>query len=169
MNPGMNRYPNNYFPPQNYPNQSYDYATGHGTDINPRPDESKTSQQPIGAHPSSTPCDKNSKDMTSSIGVQSQPLHQNNLTGVPSYTAEPNRQNSATPAPRSGSGVNPVHSPRLNQSELSKEDEREKEDQVEKDKEDKSDDEILTKDEEKDCKSSPSGKEDPGIPYDWVY
>lgn len=169
QNSGMNRYPNNYFPPQNYPNQSYDYATGHGTDINPRSDESKTSQQPIGTHPPSAPCDKNSKDMTSSIGVQSQPLHQNNLTGVSSYTAEPSRQSSATPAPRSGPGVNPVHSPRLNQSELSKEDEREKEDQVEKDKEDKSDDEILTKDEEKDCKSSPSGKEDPGIPYDWVY
>ncbi|XP_011062591.1 PREDICTED: uncharacterized protein LOC105150903 isoform X2 [Acromyrmex echinatior] len=168
MNPGMNRYPNNYFPSQNYPNQSYDYATGHGTDINSRPDESKTSQQPIGTHPPNTPCDKSSKDMTSNIGVQSQPLHQNNLTGAASYTAEPNRQSSATPAPRSGPGVNPAHSPRLNQSELTKEDEREKEDQVEKDKEDKSDDEILTKDEEKDCKSSPSSKEDPGIPYDWA-
>lgn len=167
MNPGMNRYPNNYFPPQNYPNQSYDY--GHGTDINPRPDESKASQQSIGAHPPSAPCDKSSKEMTtSSIGVQSQPLHQNNLTGVSNYTAELNRQSSATPAPRSGPGVNPAHSPRLNQSELSKEDEREKEDQ-EVIKEDKSDDEILTKDEEKDSKSSPSGKEDPGIPYDWVY
>jgi len=167
INPSMNRYSNNYFPPQNYSNQ-YDYATGHGTDMNSRPDESKTSQQPISAHPSGAPSDK-SKDMTSSIGVQSQPLHQNNLTGAPNYTAEPNRQSSATPAPRSGPGINPVHSPRLNQSELTKEDEREKEDQVEKDKEDKSDDEILTKDEEKDCKSSPSGKDDPGIPYDWVY
>lgn len=166
MNPGMNRYPNNYFPPQNYPNQSYDYATG--TDMNSRSDDSKTSQQSIGTHPPGA-CDKNSKDMTSSIGVQSQPMHQNNLTGTPSYTTEPNRQSSATPAPRSGPGINPAHSPRLNQNELSKEDEREKEDQVEKDKEDKSDDEILTKDEEKDCKSSPSVKEDPGIPYDWVY
>ncbi|KAL6259656.1 hypothetical protein P5V15_009572 [Pogonomyrmex californicus] len=166
MNPGMNRYPNNYFPPQNYPNQ-YDYATGHGTDMNPRPDESKTSQQ-SGTHPPGAPCEKSSKDMTSSIGVQSQPLHQNNLTGASNYT-EPSRQSSATPAPRSGSGINPVHSPRLNQNESSKEDEREKEDQLEKDKEDKSDDEILTKDEEKDfSKSSPSGKEDPGIPYDWA-
>ncbi|XP_011880428.1 PREDICTED: uncharacterized protein LOC105568957 isoform X1 [Vollenhovia emeryi] len=169
INPSMSRYPNNYFPPQNYPNQSYDYATtGHGTDMNPRPDESKTSQQPIGAHPPSAPCDKSSKDMTSSIGVQSQPLHQNNLSGVPSYNAEPNCQSSATPAPRTAPGVNSTHSPRLNQSELGKEDEREKEDQVDKDKEDKSDDEILAKDEEKDCKSSPSGKDDPGIPYDWA-
>lgn len=167
MNSGMNRYPNNYFPTQNYSNQSYDYATGHDTDMNSRSEESKTLQQPISAHPSGTPCDKSNKDMTSNIGVQSQPLHQNNLAGPPSYIAESNRQSSATPAPRSG--VNPVHSPRLNQSEVTKEDEREKEDQPEKDKEDKSDEEILAKDEEKDCKSSPIGKEDPGIPYDWVY
>lgn len=168
MNSNVNRYQNNYFPPQNYSNQSYDYATtGHGTDMNSRPDESKNSQQ-SGTHPSGTSCEKNNKDMTSSIGVQSQPIHQNNLTGAPSYTAESNRQNSATPAPRSQQGINSTHSPRLNQSEMSKEDEREKEDQQDKDKEDKSDDEILAKDEEKDCKSSPIGKDDPGIPYDWV-
>ncbi|RLU23909.1 hypothetical protein DMN91_004117 [Ooceraea biroi] len=166
--PGVNRYQNNYFPPQNYPNQSYNYSTGHGSDMNARPDESKPSQQP-GAHPPSAPlCDK-SKDMTSSIGVQSQPMHQSNLTGAPNYAAsESNRQSTATPAPRPGQGINSAHSPRLNQSELSKEDEREKEDSLEKEKEDKSDDEILTKDEEKDCKSSPSAKEDPGIPYDWA-
>jgi hypothetical protein len=166
--PGVNRYQNNYFPPQNYPNQSYDYSTTHGSDMNARSsDESKTSQP--GAHPPNTPlCDK-SKDMTSSIGVQSQPMHQSNLSGAPNYVAPESNRQSTTPAPRPGQVINSAHSPRLNQSELSKEDEREKEDLLEKDKEDKSDDEILTKDEEKDCKSSPSGKEDPGIPYDWVY
>jgi hypothetical protein len=163
INPSVNRYQNNYFPPQNYPNQSYEYATGHSSDISARPDETKTSQQPGGS------CDKSGKDMTSSVGVQSQPMHQNNITGAPNYNADPNRQNSAaTSVPRLGQGMNSVHSPRLNQGELSKEDEREKEDQLEKDKEEKSDDDILTKDEEKDCKSSPNGKEDPGIPYDWV-
>lgn len=169
MNPGMNRYQNNYFPPQNYPNQSYtDYATSHGSDMNQRPEESKGSQQ-AGPHPPSVaPCEKSNKDMTSSIGVQSQPMHQSNLTGTPGYNAEPNRQTSATPIPRSVQAINSAHSPRLNQIELSKEDEREKEEQLEKDKEEKSDDEILTKDEEKDCKSSPCSKEDPGIPYDWV-
>lgn len=170
MNPSVNRYQNNYFPPQNYPNQqSYtEYATSHGSDMSQRPDESKGPQQ-AGAHPPSVaPCDKSNKDMTSSIGVQSQPMHQSNLTGAPGYNTEPNRQTSATPIPRSVQAINSAHSPRLNQTELSKEDEREKEEQLEKDKEEKSDDEILTKDEEKDCKSSPCGKEDPGIPYDWV-
>lgn len=167
MNPGVNRYQNNYFPPQNYPNQSYDYAN-HNSDMSSRPDESaKTATQQSGTH--SSPCDKNNKDMTSSIGVQSQPMHPSNFSGTPNYITESNRQSSATPAPKQpGQGINSVNSPRLNQSELVKEDEREKEDQLEKDKEDKSDDEILTKDEEKDCKSSPMGKEDPGIPYDWV-
>ncbi|KAM0735425.1 Helicase ARIP4 [Formica fusca] len=166
MNPGVNRYQNNYFSPQNYPNQSYDYAN-HSSDMNPRPDESAKPSQQSGAHP--PPCDKSNKDMTSSIGVQSQPMHSNNFSGALNYPAESNRQSSATPAPRqSGQGINSANSPRLNQSELLKEDEREKEDQLEKDKEDKSDDEILTKDEEKDCKSSPIGKEDPGIPYDWA-
>jgi len=167
--PGVNRYQNNYFPPQNYPNQSYDYSTTHGSDMNARSSEESKTSQP-GAHPPSVPalCDK-SKDMTSSIGVQSQPMHQSNLSGAPNYVAPESNRQSTTPAPRSGQAINSAHSPRLNQSELSKEDEREKEDLLEKDKEDKSDDEILTKDEEKDCKSSPSGKEDPGIPYDWVY
>lgn len=169
MNPAVNRYQNNYFPPPNYSNQSYtDYTTGHGPDMNTRSDESKATQQPSAHPPNVAPCDKNSKDMTSSIGVQSQPMHQSNLTGASGYTAESNRQTSATPVPRSAQAINSAHSPRLNQNELSKEDEKEKEEQLEKDKEDKSDDEILTKDEEKDCKSSPGGKEDPGIPYDWV-
>lgn len=161
INSNVNRYQNNYFSPQNYPNQSYEYATDHSSDMNTRPDETKTSKQP------GMSCDKNSKNMTSSIGVQSQPMRQNTITGTSNYNADLNRQNS-TPAPRSGQGINSVHSPRLNQGELSKEDEREKEDQLEKDKEEKSDDDILTKDEEKDCKNSPNGKEDPGIPYDWV-
>lgn len=168
INPGVNRYQNNYFPPQNYPNQSY--ADYHGSSMNPQPDESKTgAQQPVAHPPSIAPCDKSGKDMTSSIGVQSQPMHQSNLAVAPGYNAEPNHQTAATPIPRTVQAINSAHSPRLNQSELSREDEREKEEQLEKDKEEKSDDEILTKDEEKDCKSSPGGKEDPGIPYDWVY
>lgn len=164
INPGANRYQNTYFPPQNYSNQSYNYSGRHSSDMNPRPDESKISQ----SNTQNTPCDKSSKDMTTSIGVQSQSLHQSNLTGTLTYVGDQNRQTSATPIPRSVQAINPAHSPRLNHTDLLKEDEKDKEDRLEKEKEEKSDDEILTKDEEKDCKSSPGGKEDPGIPYDWV-
>ncbi|KAG7212730.1 hypothetical protein KM043_012997 [Ampulex compressa] len=166
VNPNVNRYQNNYFPPQNYSNQSYDYTNNHNSEMSSRTEESKAAQ------PTSTPhvqnaasSDKSNKEMTSSIGVQSQPMHQNNLSTVTNYGSE---SNCPTPINRSMQGLNSSHSPRLNQNEISKEEEREKEDSLEKDKEDKSDEEILTKDEEKDCKSSPCGKEDPGIPYDWA-
>ncbi|XP_017875350.1 uncharacterized protein LOC108622159 isoform X2 [Ceratina calcarata] len=167
VNPNMNRYQSNYFPPQNYQNQSYNYNNNnHNMDINARTEDSKVPQPTTHAQSSaSSEKNKNNKEMTSSIGVQSQPIHQNNLSSSSGYSSESNCQ---TPVPRSMQTLNSVHSPRLNQNDLVKEEEKDKEDLLDKEKEDKSDDEILTKDEEKDCKSSPGAKEDPGIPYDWA-
>ncbi|XP_054001381.1 uncharacterized protein LOC128888506 isoform X3 [Hylaeus anthracinus] len=164
VNPNVNRYQNNYFPSQNYQNQSYDYSNNHNSDVNSRSDESKP-QQSISHIQNSGPCDKSNKEMTASVGVQSQPIHQSNVSTSSNYSSESSCQ---TPVSRSVQSLSSSHSPRLNQSDLVKEDEREKEDLLDKDKEDKSDDEILTKDEEKDCKSFSGGKEDPGIPYDWA-
>ncbi|XP_017791428.1 PREDICTED: uncharacterized protein LOC108573482 [Habropoda laboriosa] len=165
VNPNVNRYQNNYFPSQNYQNQSYDYSNNHNSDINTRSDESKSQQPSTHIQNSGSEKTKGNKEMTSSVGVQSQTIHQNNLSTSSGYSSESNCQ---TPVSRSVQSHNSLHSPRLNQSDLVKEDEKDKEDLLDKDKEDKSDDEILTKDEEKDCKSFPSGKEDPGIPYDWA-
>lgn len=166
VNPNVNRYQSNYFPSQNYQNQSYDYSNNHTSDINTRSDDSKSQQSASHIQNSvSSEKNKNNKEMTASVGVQSQPIHQNNLSSNSSYTSESNCQ---TPVSRSVQSLNSLHSPRLNQNDLTKEEEKDKEDILDKDKEDKSDDEILTKEEEKDCKSSPGGKEDPGIPYDWV-
>ncbi|XP_015432278.1 PREDICTED: uncharacterized protein LOC107188495 isoform X2 [Dufourea novaeangliae] len=164
VNPNVNRYQNNYFPSQNYQNQFNDYSNNHSSDANSRTDDSKP-QQPVSNIPNSGSCDKNGKEMTSSVGVQSQPIHQSNVSTSSNYSSESGCQ---TPVSRSVQSLGSSHSPRLNQTDLVKEEDREKEDLLDKDKEDKSDDEILTKDEEKDCKSSPGGKEDPGIPYDWA-
>ncbi|CAL7951520.1 unnamed protein product [Xylocopa violacea] len=167
VNPNVNRYQSNYFPSQNYQTQSYDYSNNHNSDINTRPEDSKPQQSTTHIQSSgSSDKSKNNKETTSSsVGVQSQPVHQTNLSTSSGYSSESNCQ---TPIPRSVQNINSLHSPRLNQNDLIKEDEKDKEDLLEKDKEDKSDDEILTKDEEKDCKSSPGAKEDPGIPYDWA-
>nr|XP_033325111.1 uncharacterized protein LOC117219783 isoform X2 [Megalopta genalis] len=164
VNPNVNRYQNNYFPPQNYQNQFNDYGNNHNSDVNSRTDSSKPPQS-ANHNQNSGSCDKNSKEMTSSIGVQSQPIHQSSVSTSSNYSSESSCQ---TTISRSVQSIGSSHSPRLNQTDLVKEDEREKDDLLDKDKEDKSDDEILTKDEEKDCKSSPGGKEDPGIPYDWA-
>lgn len=166
VNPNVNRYQSNYFPSQNYQNQSYDYSNNHNSDINTRSEDSKSQQTTHIQSSGSSEKNKNNKEMTSSVGVQSQPIHQNSSSSTSSgYGSESNCQTSVS---RSVQNLNSLHSPRLNQNDLVKEDEKEKEDLLDKDKEEKSDDEILTKDEEKDCKSSPGGKEDPGIPYDWV-
>ncbi|XP_012170626.2 uncharacterized protein LOC100644222 isoform X1 [Bombus terrestris] len=167
VNPNVNRYQSNYFPSQNYQNQSYDYSNNHNSDINTRSEDSKPQQTTTHIQSSgSSEKNKNNKEMTSSVGVQSQPIHQNSSSSTSSgYGSESNCQTSVS---RSVQNLNSLHSPRLNQNDLVKEDEKEKEDLLDKDKEEKSDDEILTKDEEKDCKSSPGGKEDPGIPYDWA-
>ncbi|OAD61895.1 Helicase ARIP4 [Eufriesea mexicana] len=166
VNPNVNRYQSNYFPSQNYQSQSYDYSNNHNSDINTRSEDSKSQQSTTHIQSSgSSEKNKNNKEMTSSVGVQSQPIHQNNLSTSSGYSSESNCQ---TPVSRTVQNLNSLHSPRLNQNDVGKEDEKDKEDLLDKDKEDKSDDEILTKDEEKDCKSSPGAKEDPGIPYDWA-
>ncbi|XP_043679597.1 uncharacterized protein LOC122634581 isoform X1 [Vespula pensylvanica] len=166
--PNVNRFQNNYFPSQSYSNQSYDYAGNHNTDVNSRSDDPKTSQASMGPHiQNAGACDKGNKDMPPNI-IPNQSMHQSNLSNKSNYNTEANCPNSTTPGPRSVQGLGPSHSPRLSQADLSKEEEKEKEELLEKDKDDKSDDEILTKDEEKECKSSPGGREDPGIPYDWA-
>ncbi|XP_043804233.1 uncharacterized protein LOC122721070 isoform X1 [Apis laboriosa] len=166
VNPNVNRYQNNYFPSQNYQNQSYDYSNNHNSDTNTRTEDAKCQQSSTHIQNSgSSEKNKNNKEMTSSVGVQSQPIHQNNLSTNSGYNSESNCQTSVS---RSVQSLNTLHSPRLNQNDLIKEEEKDKEDLLDKDKEDKSDDEVLTKDEEKDSKSSPGGKEDPGIPYDWA-
>ncbi|XP_034183162.2 uncharacterized protein LOC117605678 isoform X1 [Osmia lignaria lignaria] len=164
VNPNVNRYQNNYFPSQNYQNQSYDYSNNHNSDVNTRSDDTKPPQSTVHIQNSGQP-EKNSKEMTTSVGVQSQPIHQSNLSTSSGYSSESNCQ---TPGSRSVQNISTIHSPRLNQNDLIKEEEKDKDDLLDKDKEEKSDDEILTKDEEKDCKSSPGVKEDPGIPYDWA-
>ncbi|XP_043461443.1 uncharacterized protein LOC122498019 isoform X2 [Leptopilina heterotoma] len=135
----VNRFQNNYLPQQNYQNQSFEYSGGRVGDGNQRGDDSKSTHGNSGIH------GQGGKDTMNSIGVQSQPLlPSNNASGRGAFSAP----------------MNPV--------DALKDDEKEKEETIEKEKEEKSDDENLTKDEEKDVKCSPSGKEDPGIPYDWA-
>lgn len=149
----VNRFQNNYLPQQNYQNQSFEYSGGRVGDANQRPDDSKAT------HGNSIHI-QGGKDTMNSIGVQSQTLlPSGNARGgfnAPDSIAMPRPMNPCL-------GNNSV-----NQVDAMKDDEKEKDETIEKEKEEKSDDENLTKDEEKDVKCSPSGKEDPGIPYDWA-
>lgn len=174
-----NRYQNNYYPSQGFQNQRYDYNPTPGLD-GAGNNEGKTgvrgavrnivqTQQSKGSY------EEGNKD-TNSIGVQSQNSVRAAAPGTQGYTAgtDLNRIDPTVPSPqpqnndRNLHGLATPNSNNTRQNELIKEEERERDDLLDKEREDKSDDEILNKDEDKDPKSSPMGKEDPGIPYDWV-
>ncbi|XP_033221462.1 uncharacterized protein LOC117175816 isoform X1 [Belonocnema kinseyi] len=162
----VNRYPNNYFPQQNYPNQSFEYSGNRSGDVNSRTDESKASsaQPGSGIHMQGQGVyEKGGKD-----GVQNQPLMSNNPGGRGVFNGpDSSCRNSMTPISRP-MGACLGNNAQLSQGDSVKDDEKEKEELFDKEKEEKSDEEILAKDEEKDPKSSPGGKEEPGIPYDWA-
>ncbi|XP_051163279.1 uncharacterized protein LOC127282816 isoform X2 [Leptopilina boulardi] len=149
----VNRFQNNYFPQQNYQNQSFEYSGNRVGDVNQRTDDTKAPRGNTAIHMQS------GKDVNS-IGVQSQPLMPNNAAGRGGYSGTDSMPRPMNPCIGNN---NP-----MNQMDSLKDDEKEKDETAEKEKEEKSDDENLTKDEEKDLKCSPSGKEDPGIPYDWA-
>ena len=165
----VNRYPNNYFPQQNYQNQSFEYSGNRPGDVNSRPDESKASQAGTGIHMQGQGVyEKGGKNGVSGAAAQNQPLMQNNPGGRGIFNGpDSSCRNSMTPISRPMSACLGSNT-QLSQGDSMKDDEKEKEESVDKEKEEKSDEEILAKDEEKDPKSSPGGKEDPGIPYDWV-
>ena len=151
--PSSNRYQNNYYPGQNYGNStSYDGYTGTDDPKNPQPNMMPRGQVP-------GPYDKNVKDTASGIGGA------NNASSAAGYNGS---EGQCTNMPRPQQPVGTTHSNTRVGQDPAKDEDKDKDDVLEKEKEEKSDDEILAKDEEKDCKNSPSLKEEPGIPYDWV-
>lgn len=152
-----NRYQNNYYPPsqqQGFQNQQrYEFNQTPGMDdVKP------------GARLARNPIQEGGKEANNIPGGQNQIPGR---VGAQGYTGvDPTRPDIAAPSPQPQNNDRNVVHGIMNPNTTIKEEERD--DLIDKERDEKSDDEILNKDEDKDPKSSPMGKEDPGIPYDWA-
>ncbi|XP_012251898.2 uncharacterized protein LOC105683701 isoform X1 [Athalia rosae] len=166
------RYQNNYYPAQGFQNQRYEYNQTSGIDSagnNDGKSAGRSVRNP-GQEQSKGGYEEDCKD-ASTLAPQNQaraiaPSSQ-------SYTTElTRRESSVSSSQLHGNDRNVGHgltTPNIhNTRQIDPGKEEDRDDLLDKDREDKSDDEILNKDEDKDLKSSPGGKEDPGIPYDWA-
>ncbi|XP_046478316.1 uncharacterized protein [Neodiprion pinetum] len=174
-----NRYQNNYYPSQGFQGQRYEYNQTPGMEGVGNNDGKMASRGPIrnsGPVQAKGNFEEGNKD-GNNITAQSQNSARNVPPASQGYPAstDPNRVDPTTPSPQpQNNDRNIVHglvTPNTNsirQIDSNKDEERERDDLLDKEREEKSDDEILNKDEDKDPKSSPMAKEDPGIPYDWA-